>query len=71
MRKNRKEITKEIELDADRKRAADKKKRRRRKDLARAMVITMVAACFAVLFLMPIVLTITRSEEHTSELQSH
>ena len=30
MRKNRKEITKEIELDADRKRAADKKKRRRR-----------------------------------------
>ena len=71
MRKNRKEITKEIELDADRKRAADKKKRRRRKDLARAMVITMVAACFAVLFLMPIVLTITNSFMSASEISSN
>ena len=71
MRKNRKDIKTEIELDADRKRSAEKKKRRRRRDLARAMVITMVAACFAVLFLMPIVLTITNSFMSASEISSN
>ncbi len=47
------------------------KKRRQNKHLAKAMLITIVAACFAVLFLMPIVLTITNSFMSASEISSN
>lgn len=47
------------------------KKRRQNKHLAKAMLITIVAACFAVLFLMPVVLTITNSFMSASEISSN
>lgn len=46
-------------------------RRKQRKHLARAMLITLVAACFAVLFLMPIVLTVTNSFMSASEISSN
>lgn len=47
------------------------KKRKQNKHLAKAMLITIVAACFAVLFLMPIILTITNSFMSASEISSN
>lgn len=67
MRKDRKKII----TDIDAQKAAEKKKQRQRKKFARIMVITLVAACFAVLFLMPIVLTITNSFMSASEISSN
>lgn len=49
----------------------EQKRKRQNKYLAKAMLITVVAACFAVLFLMPIVLTITNSFMSASEISSN
>ena len=57
--------------DIDTQQAAVKKKRRQQKKFAQAMVITLIAACFAVLFLMPIILTITNSFMSASEISSN
>ena len=57
--------------DIDTQKAAVKKKRRQQKKFAQAMVITLIAACFAVLFLMPIILTITNSFMSASEISSN
>ena len=48
-----------------------KKKRKPGEGLIKLALITMVAACFAVLFLMPIVLTITNSFMSASEISSN
>ncbi|MGN0377792.1 MAG: carbohydrate ABC transporter permease [Suilimivivens sp.] len=48
-----------------------RKKRRQRKMLVKAAFITMVAICFALLFLMPIILTITNSFMSASEISSN
>lgn len=51
--------------------AKKRKKFRQRKLLVKAAIITMTAACFAVLFLMPIVLTVTNSFMSASEISSN
>ena len=67
MRKDRERMI----TDIDTQKAAVKKKRRQQKIFAQAMVITLIAACFAVLFLMPIILTITNSFMSASEISSN
>lgn len=67
MRKDRERMI----TDIDTQKAAVKKKRRQQKKFAQAMVITLIAACFAVLFLMPIILTITNSFMSASEISSN
>ena len=48
-----------------------KKKIKHTKQLIRITLVTMVAACFAMLFLMPIVLTITNSFMSASEISAN
>ena len=67
MRKDRERMI----TDIDTQKAAVKKKRRQQKKFAQAMVITLIATCFAVLFLMPIILTITNSFMSASQISSN
>lgn len=48
-----------------------RKKRKHTRELVRLSLATMIAACFAVLFLMPIVLTITNSFMSASEISAN
>ena len=59
------------ELDRWNKTVQKKKKIRNARKVVRLSLATMVAACFAVLFLMPIVLTITNSFMSASEISSN
>lgn len=62
---------KPVAFERDNQRIKRKGKRKHRKLLVKAALVTFVAACFAVLFLMPIVLTITNSFMSASEISSN
>ena len=62
---------KELSEDRWEKEVKRKKKVRDARHLARFCIATTVAACFAVLFLMPIVLTVTNSFMSASEISSN
>ena len=62
---------KELSEDCWEKEVKRKKKVRDARHLARVCIATTVAACFAVLFLMPIVLTVTNSFMSASEISSN
>ncbi len=59
------------ELERWNKRVRKKKQIKHARELVRLSLATMIAACFAVLFLMPIVLTITNSFMSASEISSN
>lgn len=59
------------EQDQWNKRVKRKKKIKHTKELIRISFATMIAGCFAVLFLMPIILTITNSFMSASEISSN
>ncbi len=65
----RKQKTAALERDTGKLKKRNKRKQRKR--LAKTALITVVAACFAILFLMPIVLTITNSFMSASEISSN
>lgn len=64
------DISGKIKKD-DKSKVKKRKRFRQRKLFVKAAVITMTAACFAVLFLMPIVLTVTNSFMSASEISSN
>lgn len=64
------DISGKIKRD-DKSKVKKRKRFRQRKLFVKAAVITMTAACFAVLFLMPIVLTVTNSFMSASEISSN
>ncbi|MBO5056048.1 MAG: carbohydrate ABC transporter permease [Lachnospiraceae bacterium] len=55
----------------DKSKVKKRKKFRQRRLFVKTAIITMIAACFAVLFLMPIVLTVTNSFMSASEISSN
>ncbi len=55
----------------DKKRAKKRKNHKQRRLFVKSAIITLTAACFAVLFLMPIVLTVTNSFMSASEISSN
>ncbi len=60
-----------VALEHWNRRIRKKKKIKHTKQLIRITLVTMVAACFAMLFLMPIVLTITNSFMSASEISAN
>lgn len=55
----------------DKERAKKRKNHKQRRLFVKSAIITLTAACFAVLFLMPIVLTVTNSFMSASEISSN
>lgn len=70
-RKEQSRDTKEIELQRWDREVKRKKKIRDTRKLVRISLATLIAGCFAVLFLLPIVLTITNSFMSASEISAN
>ena len=68
--KKRMDIPERIKRE-DKSKVKKRKKFRQRRLFVKTAIITMIAACFAVLFLMPIVLTVTNSFMSASEISSN
>lgn len=71
VRDDRNNSSAHTELELWYKQVLRKKKIKNAKALVRISLATMAAACFAVLFLMPIVLTITNSFMSASEISAN
>jgi len=70
-RKGKKYSAEELSLQRWDKEVKRKKKLRDTRHMVRILIATMIAGCFAVLFLMPIVLTITNSFMSASEISAN
>lgn len=68
--KKRMDIPERVKRE-DNSKVKKRKKFRQRRLFVKTAIITMIAACFAVLFLMPIVLTVTNSFMSASEISSN